>query len=44
MIFLKKIGTTRKLILTIRKRQLTFLIHVMRKVGHDNLTLIRQDK
>ena len=36
---LKKIGTKRKLLPTIRKRQLEFLGHVMRKESVENLTL-----
>ena len=36
---LRKIGTERKLLPTVRKRQLEFLGHVMRKESLENLTL-----
>ena len=36
---LKKIGTERKLLPTVRKRQLEFLGHVMRKESVENLML-----
>lgn len=36
---LRKIGTARKLILTVRKRWLKFLGHIGRKEGLENITL-----
>ena len=41
---LKKIGTERKLLLAVRKRQLEFLGYVMRKESLENLTLTLHGK